>query len=282
MGYTREVESLVSVVKTGGFTRARAALVRNLDDHGVRIKVGATGTVPFDVRSAIKSDLIHKHGVLEEDLEPGSAVPVDDGSRASALQFGFDEKSGSRSVGGNRVLMRAQSGRSLYFEDNGCHHPNGSVMSMDRDTADSVIAMGFIIVENLETFYDFHKLNFKVPEHLQSYPVVFRGMPHVARQDTCEAFLTSYGAPVTVFPDFDPAGLAMALSVPLFDGILWPGEAALRDLLDLHGSRDLFDKQMVGARGRLLRGASGDLLTAWHMINAAGKGIAQEHFTKSL
>jgi hypothetical protein len=116
---------------------------------------------------------------------------------------------------------------------------------------------------------------------LQSYPVLFRGKPHVARQDTCEAFLTTYGAPVTVFPDFDPAGLALALSTPNFEDILWPGQEKLKEMLDAQGSRDIFDQQMVGARGRLLRGARGDLQTAWAMINAVGKGIAQENFTRS-
>ncbi|MCE6958533.1 hypothetical protein LAZ40_05645 [Cereibacter sphaeroides] len=144
--------------------------------------------------------------------------------------------------------------------------------------AANVARPGVILVENWLAFERFETLTFPVPAEFRGHAVLFRGDKE-ARQHTCESALALSGAPVVVFPDFDPAGLVNALAVPGMTRILWPGRAGLEQALrEAATSEEKFTRQLPMAREKLARCSHPDVREIWEIIDRAGKVPAQEFF----
>lgn len=138
---------------------------------------------------------------------------------------------------------------------------------------------GIILVENWETFRDFHLLDFPIPACWQSFLVVSRGSGPDAPQNASEAALRLCGCPVIVFPDYDPAGLIQAAAVPNMKDILWPGEERLNALCrQSHASGFKFTNQIGGNRDKLDKLEHPTLRRIWAIIKANGQMPAQEIF----
>lgn len=269
-------ERLMEAARTGQVRHAGKFLSEQLATHGFRVRKGWKGALPARVKAAIRSDLIHLHGVPSDqiDLAPG----VDDGSRAAGLARHGDDKSGRAPVMNDRIMIRSQPGRPLLIGGANICMPDGAIMSVDLKTAGLLQTNGVILVENEEVFYRFERLNFPVPACWRSYTLVFRGKAHVARQDTCEAWLRGLDVPVISFPDFDPTGLVLGAKVPGVTDILWPGALRLEDDLMRAGRKDLFDKQSAYlSRLTQLKGA---FATAALLVLKLGRGLNQEAFLR--
>jgi hypothetical protein len=270
----RQKERLMDAVRTGRVKHAGKFMRDELSTHGLRVCEGWRGVLPTRVKQAIRSDLIHRYGVPADqiDVAPGT----DDGSRAAGLARYGDDKSGRAPVMNDRIMIRPVPGMALHMDGVAVHLPRGAVLNIDRDAADSLSTKGVIVVENEEVFYRFDRLNFPIPLCWWKYTVVFRGKAHVARQDTCEAWLRSAGVPVIALPDFDPAGLVLAASVPGLAGILWPGAGKLQQELQRRGRKDLFEIQSDYLdRLNRLPDVFGDV---GHIVSKAGRGLNQEAF----
>ena len=267
-------ERLMEAARTGRVKHAGKFICAQLSAHGYPVRQGWKGVLPTHVKAAIRSDLIHLHGVPEEQID--AAPQANDKSRAAGLVRYGDDKSGRAPVMNDRIMIRAQPGQALHIGGAQIHMPAGAIMSIDTNTAGLHEARGIILVENEEVFYRFERLNFAVPACWRSYTVVFRGKAHVARQDTCEAWLRGLDVPVISFPDFDPAGLVFAAAVPRVSGLLWPGAARLEGMLLRAGRKDLFEAQSANLdkASRL----EGPFAGAAGAIIKSGRGLNQEAF----
>jgi len=264
----------MEAARTGRVKCAGKFLTAQLAAHGFQVRQGWKGVLPTRVKAAMRSDLIHLYGVPENqiDVAPGA----DDGSRAAGLARYGDDKSGRAPVMNDRIMIRAQPGQALHTGGAQIQMPEGAIMSIDVSTAGLHEARGIILVENEEVFYRFERLNFPVQACWRDYTVVFRGKAHVARQDTCEAWLRGLDVPVIAFPDFDPAGLVFAAAVPRVSGLLWPGGARLEEMLWRAGRKDLFEAQSTYLeKASKLEGPFADAARA---LIKSGRGLNQEAF----
>ena len=267
-------ERLMEAVRTGRVKHAGKFICGELGKHGFRVREGWKGALPARVKAGIQSDLIHLYGVPENQI--GIAPGADDKSRVAGLARYGDDKSGRAPVMNDRIMIRSQPGRGLQIGGAQIHMPDGAIMSIDTTTAGLHEVKGVILVENETVFYRFERLNFPVPACWRDSTVVFRGKAHVARQDTCEAWLRDLDVPVIAFPDFDPAGLVFAAAVPRVSGLLWPGAQRLDKILNSAGRKDLYEKQ--SAYVNKLSKLTGPCHEAAQIVVKAGRGINQEAF----
>jgi hypothetical protein len=270
-------ETLVSACRTGCVTKAGARVVEILAEAGLPVRRSWSGPLPSDVRKRLMENLIHDHGVPVDRFKTGTREGGTDAGRAGRLALSNREKSGAAAINRDRVLIRPQPGADLVLNGATIRVPEGGWIALRDAQAHLLEAPGIILVENLEVFESFERLSFPVPLCRRRDVLVFRGAPFLAPQDAAERFLKAAGLPVTAFPDFDPSGLANAMSAPGCRGLLWPGGAALRRLLRAQNRKDLYAAQIDGARSRLLS-AEGVFAEAAGIVMEEGRGLVQEAF----
>ncbi|MCW3784387.1 DUF7281 domain-containing protein [Defluviimonas salinarum] len=275
MATLAELERLAAIVRTGYVKSAGKGVAQALGEAGFPIRTGQGGPVPKEVKDRLRDRLVREFGVNPDRLEPNGPRIAAAATRREALEMTADEKMGRARIRGV-VILRPQPGMPVIMDGEGIRLPEGATLNIRPEDAGRIAAPGVILVENWEVFRDFGRLDFPVPFCRRRDLLVFRGMPHVSPQDAVEDFLRRLGRPVTVFPDFDPSGLANALAVPGYSGLLWPGPARLAELVRGRlGRPDLFAAQEEAARARLDR-AEGAVRAAWGIVKGAGRGVVQE------
>jgi hypothetical protein len=100
-----------------------------------------------------------------------------------------------------------------------------------------------VVVENLDSFDDWHA--FAAPAELAAALVLYRGHGGLARGTRQLLTILPEQIPVTVFPDWDPAGLRIAQTLPRADALLLPD---LDQRLLAKGSRVHFARQHQAAQ----------------------------------
>ncbi|GAB3462370.1 DUF7281 domain-containing protein [Azotobacter salinestris] len=128
-----------------------------------------------------------------------------------------------------------------------------------------------VVIENLDSFDDWHA--YPAPAGLTDSLVVYRGHGGLARGACRLLAMLPAGCEVTVFPDWDPAGLFIAQTLPRADALLVP--QSIEPLLVL-GSREHFDRQHLAARhleAAELDGWQG----IWEAMKAAQVSVKQQH-----
>lgn len=269
-----DIDRLVAIVRSGVAKNTGAGVSKALTDAGHPTRKGWSGTIPSGVRDRLKRVLSDDHGVPIRRFSDMEDPRVEAQTRRAALENSRYEKKAER-VQKDRVMIKPSSGEMLNIDGRSCYVPDGCSMSVPVDLADRIKAPGIILVENLEVFQDFHLLDFEIPHDRRQDLIVFRGKPHVASQDTAEAFLKRVGVPVAACFDIDPSGLSNALSTPHFRDILWPGRDALMDMKRLwRPDRYQAQRQLMSR----LEGASGELAKARDFLREAGAGVMQEGF----
>ena len=128
-----------------------------------------------------------------------------------------------------------------------------------------------VVVENLDSFDDWHA--FAAPAELAASLVLYRGHGGLARGTRQLLSILPEQIPVTVFPDWDPAGLRIAHTLPRADALLLPD---LNEQLLAKGSRVHFTRQHQAVQ-YLDNAELGEWGAVWDRMKAAQVSIKQQH-----
>lgn len=128
-----------------------------------------------------------------------------------------------------------------------------------------------LVIENLDSFDQWQ--DYRAPPGLEDSLVLYRGHAGLARGARRLLAALPTSVPVTVFPDYDPAGLAIALSLPRADALLLP---TLDPALLALGSAAHFQRQYRACQ--TLDGAElGGWAAAWATLKHHGVSLKQQH-----
>lgn len=167
-------------------------------------------------------------------------------SRGDRLDVTPHEKAGGEAVKRNRISIKALAGQALVLRGQPLALPEESHLDVDWTKIASQIGHRCImVVENYESFNRIHETSFKLPVEYRAPLVVYRGDPNESRADNVLKFLAETKLPVLAFVDADPAGVAIAASLPGLAGMVTPDLLTLEDQLfsPQTGRRDLFQDQ---------------------------------------
>ena len=204
-----------------------------------------------------------KAAVTEFGGDPRESLSTLD--RIEAAPYTRDEKQAGRRPDYGYVHAKGALPAPLPALPTGC----ALRVSLDRLDTDAVTCV--LVVENLDCFDQIHR--FTLPESLCDALVLYRG--HSATTGGNRQLLQCLpaDATVTVFPDHDPAGLAIAASLPRATHLLTP---ALTPELLAKGSREHFDRQHRQAK-HLDSMALGSWQAVWEEMKRGGVSIKQQH-----
>lgn len=128
-----------------------------------------------------------------------------------------------------------------------------------------------VLVENLDSFDDWYA--YPAPAELADSLVLYRGHGGLARGARRLLAALPETTRVTVFPDWDPAGLLIAASLSRADALLVP--ESIEPLL-AQGSREHFSRQHLAAR-HLDSAGLGGWQGVWEAMKAHRVSIKQQH-----
>ncbi|CRI66262.1 conserved hypothetical protein [Thiocapsa sp. KS1] len=128
-----------------------------------------------------------------------------------------------------------------------------------------------VVIENLDSFDDWHA--FRSPAELADALVLYRGHGGLARGARNLLSILPERVPVTIFSDWDPAGLLIALTLPRADALLVP---VLSQTLLAKGSREHFAGQYREAR-HLETADLGGWRAVWDAMKTARISLKQQH-----
>ncbi|WP_349571668.1 DUF7281 domain-containing protein [Azotobacter salinestris] len=196
-------------------------------------------------------------------FDPLEGIP--DGTRREVAARSIDEKIARERPGDRHVLVKGRLPVPL---------PSlGPELSLRVPLAglDLGAVVSVVVIENLDSFDDWH--TYPAPAGLADSLVLYRGHGGLARGARRLLEMLPPSCEVTVFPDWDPAGLFIAQTLPRADTLLVPelGEA----LLAL-GSREHFDRQHLAAR-HLDAAELGGWQGIWEAMKAAQVSVKQQH-----
>lgn len=172
-------------------------------------------------------------------VDPYGAALIDDAMpRSQVRRIAAYEKTGGHVLARDRVLIRAIPGNPLRLGHD-IRLPEGASLDVGLD---EVVRTGrhhaIMVIENRECFDRLEHLTFR-PDIYDLEPlVVFRGSPFVSAGS--RRLVAKAGLPVHVFGDYDPAGIAIAATMPHAVALVLPHHDVLyREILrapnhDLH------------------------------------------------
>lgn len=189
-----------------------------------------------------------------------------DATRIEAAHLGENEKLAAKRPRDGRVALRAPG--TLQINGTRLRLPPGSFL--DIPCADVRITDHdcLIVVENFEAFVAFESAVIALP--YRSPVLAYRG-DSTNSPDASHHLARTSPIPVLVWPDYDPAGLAIAQAVPNAGGIIAPAEP--KTALAAHGRSALFLQQLAQLDG--LR-AIGEWRKIEAVMRAARRGLDQE------
>jgi hypothetical protein len=128
-----------------------------------------------------------------------------------------------------------------------------------------------VVVENLDSFDDWQ--DFASPDEVADSLVLYRGHGGLARGTSHLLTRLPDATPVTVFTDWDPAGLLIAQTLPRADALLLPD---LDERLLAKGNRAHFSRQHQAAH-HLDCAALCGWSAVWEAMKTAEVSIKQQH-----
>jgi len=149
--------------------------------------------------------------------------------------------------------------------------PAGCALRVSLEQLDVAAIARVLVVENLDCFDQIHR--FALPDGLPASLVLYRGHGGATRGTRRLLQRLPAAVPVVVFPDYDPAGLAIAATLPQASHVLIP---QMTPELLAKGSREHFQKQHLQAR-HLESCELGGWDTVWREMKDAGVSIKQQH-----
>jgi len=158
-------------------------------------------------------------------------TPPPAGSRTEIARQFRDDKLGSERPGDNFVLVKGNLPAPLP------QLPAELSLRVPLDTLALVQVRNLVLVENLDSFDRWQE--YRIPEALNDALVLYRGHGGLARGARKLIARLPESVCLHVFPDFDPAGLVIAVSMSA-RGLLVP---AIGDKLMEKSHRDHFERQ---------------------------------------
>lgn len=149
--------------------------------------------------------------------------------------------------------------------------PAVCALRVPLDQLDVAAIGSVLVVENLDCFDQVHR--FALPDSLRDALVLYRGHGAATRGTRQLLQRLPAAVSVTVFPDYDPAGLAIAATLPRASHLLLP---QLTSELLAKGSREHFQRQHLQAK-HLDGTALGGWQAVWAEMKQAGVSIKQQH-----
>lgn len=193
-------------------------------------------------------------------------------TRAQAIERpGVSEKVGTTAPHDNSVAVKCANGICRLGED-ALPHIGYTVLSLEE--ALLVQADRIMVVENLESFrwlararwIDYKGLNVLA---------IYRGDPRF-KIKTALSLMFERPEPVWTYFDFDPAGLAMSLSLPRLERLILPPQELLGQLVRSANAGHLFSNQL-GQYEVVLDGiTTGPVEEAWRLMKSLRSGLPQE------
>ena len=196
-------------------------------------------------------------------FDPLEGVP--DGSRREVAAQAVDEKIARRRPDDDFVLVKGTLPAPLPPLAAGL---SLRVALQRLDTA--AIAL-VLLIENLDSFDDWD--DYPAPAELAGSLILYRGHRGLARGARQLLEELPQSARIVVFPDYDPAGLAIAASLPRADALLLP---ALDAALLATGNRAHFARQYRQAR-QLEEAELGGWQAVWAEMQRHALSIKQQH-----
>lgn len=193
--------------------------------------------------------------------------PLPNEDRIQAAAQAIDEKLAPRQPDEGFVLAKGV----LPFMVAAPTLPNECALRVPVNHLDLAAICNVLVVENLDCFDQIHR--FALPDRLNAALVLYRG--HSALTRGTRQLLQGLPAlvPVVVFADFDPAGLAIAATLPRASHVLIP--QLTPDLL-AKGSREDFHGQHKESK-QLDSIELGGWQAIWEEMTQTGLSIKQQH-----
>ena len=259
-----EIQALLRACQdeTGALARTKTAqsLAETL---GFGRVAGRRWLLDHNDRERIRAYLRHT-----ERIDPNTPASAwNDASRIEAAHLGSNEKLAGRRPRAGRLAVRAPSG--LMIDGTQINLPRQSYLDLKvaHDTVFGHDAM--IVIENFEAFIKYEDALIETP---YARPLLlFRG-DAINPSDGVLALLRCSAIPVVCWPDFDPAGLHIAATLPHCAGILAPAEPerALKNA----GREDLFLAQL---RELEMLTLTDECATLQNALRSCRLGLDQEH-----
>lgn len=202
--------------------------------------------------------------------------------RAQSLGIAHDEKLSGYSVGAGRLRLKTLAGQPLQVVGGSWTLPSRVDLGLDLEAVlDSRIGHdALLVVENLQTFDDVHKVGTDVMGVLAGLDplVLYRGDAQGgARADAVHALIERTDLPVYAFVDYDPAGLVIASGLPRLDQVLSPELVKLEALIRTSGITKRYLEQVAAASYALEHLESDPRIASlWDVIRRVGKALPQE------
>ena len=149
--------------------------------------------------------------------------------------------------------------------------PAGCALRVALQQLDVASIASVLVIENLDCFDQIHR--FALPDGLHASLMLYRGHGGATRGTRQLLQRLPATVPIVVFPDYDPAGLAIAATLPHASHVLVPG---LTPELLIKGSREHFHKQHLQAK-HLDSCELGAWQTVWTEMKQMGVSIKQQH-----
>jgi len=207
--------------------------------------------------------LLREQAQLAWGFDPLAGIP--EGDRRTVAASAIDEKIAPERPDARFVLLKGRLPPPL---------PELAPELSLRVPLDSIDPNGItqiLVIENLDSFDDWHA--FVRPTELADALVLYRGHGGLARGTRRLLAGLSPHIPISVFPDWDPAGLFIAQTLPRADALLVPD---LDQALLKKGSRAHFNRQHRAA-AHLDRADLHDWSRLWETMKTHGVSIKQQH-----
>ncbi len=243
-----------------------------LDDYNIGWIKGATCCFDAPSKARIRELL------LAQGIPPETPPDAWDGlTRAESLALGRDEKWAGGPARRDRVALKTLPGRPLLIGREPILLPPRCHLEADAlEIAGNVQHDTVLLVENWECFERIHAVQLDFSTAGPNPLVLWRGGSGEARADASQNFLKTLNRPVWAFVDYDPAGLAIAATLPGLQGIVAPEASVLAELLEKHGLEDRFRAQLPAAAPSLDRSGHPAVTYLWPLLRQAGRALPQE------
>ncbi|MDZ4074510.1 MAG: hypothetical protein U1E04_07150 [Hylemonella sp.] len=201
-------------------------------------------------------------------------------TRAQAAEYGgMSEKDFSVAPHANSVAVKGLG--SCSFDGHGLNTPLGAYMILTVEQARRVTCERLMVVENLETFRNLQEYTW-VDRRGLAVLAIYRGEKDLPNRDAAE-LMRSRSEPIWGFFDFDPAGLAMANTLPghRFERLLLPDYGWLEKSADTTRGRQLFDSQLRSYEKVLNAATNQEVVAAWGLMKRLRSAVTQERMNKA-
>lgn len=198
-----------------------------------------------------------------------------DATRADVARYGgLSEKNFSEAPHARSVAVKFIGGCSLNGQS--LATPSGTYMVLYPESAMQVTCDRLLLVENLETFRRLEDYKWVRYDAL-SVMAIFRGDPSLSISDALEVVRRRPEA-IWAFVDFDPAGLAIANSLPQgrLERVVLPAATWLEKAADTHRGRQLYADQAGRYTASLDSSIHAQVCLWWREMKHLQSAVTQE------